>query len=311
MSHYDHWIRAGTGDLRHALEAKGQSRATSEEIAALVEGSSLPGLLALLGGSGGAAGKLGPELIGAAARRLAELPAVREAGLSADDVGRLLTRLFAPKERPEHGLNDEDLLRKLLPEAVSVLAGESGVPITPDEARRVARLLMTGEFFRDAGAATAAVLCVVPGLPIALVDDARSSRWRSLALLWAVLRDLGGAPGQARAVLAGLLGGTLDPPPAVLGHTLRALYGFATLRSALRTISELIHPSNETVRLAIVLYARANGIQIEPADLDALRASVLDPRDPNLGPMLVAAWARLEQREGVERARVILARLRA
>jgi hypothetical protein len=110
-------------------------------------------------------------------------------------------------------------------------------------------------------------------------------------------------------VVIDLLDGDLDKSPVVLGHTLRSLYGFATLASTVKMIRALISPDNQTVRLAIALYARANGIPITPEDLDILRDRVFNLENPDLGPALIAAWDRLEDRVGGEKAKAILARL--
>jgi hypothetical protein len=52
------------------------------------------------------------------------------------------------------------------------------------------------------------------------------------------------------------------------------------------------------VRLAILLYARFNGVPIEERHLDRLHDEVLNPEDPNLGPALRDAVDLLAQRHG-------------
>ena len=53
--------------------------------------------------------------------------------------------------------------------------------------------------------------------------------------------------------------GKLDDTPAILSKTLGVLYSFATIGSTVEMIQELIKPEHESVRLAIVIYARTNG----------------------------------------------------
>lgn len=311
MSAYERWISEASERLRERLEAVGSDRADTEELVSLVQQLSLPGLLAFVGGEEGATGKSDHELLGLAARRMAEEPEFRNAGFTDSELEHLLARVLLQRERPTELLADAALRRRLLTRAVAYLAQEQGVVVSPEEGQRIAELLDSGEFFRDVGAATAAVLSTVRGIPIALVDDAKSS-WRHVVMLpFAALRDLGGAPATALAVVTDLLDGTLDHPPAVMSHTLRELYSFASLRSTLAMLRELIAPENETVRLAVILYARLHGIQLTPADLDRLRASAFNPDDPSLGPLLAAAWERLVAREGTGRAREVLARLGA
>jgi hypothetical protein len=187
---------------------------------------------------------------------------------------------------------ETDLRDAILERAVEKLAEEAGVSVTPEQVREAAALLATGEFFRDVGDATAAVLFLVRGLPLALRRDMRGPL-RVGRVLVAIVRDVGGGVSAVPSIYRDLRDGKLDDPPVVLGHTLGALYGFASLRSTAETIQELLDPENESVRLAILVYARANGIPLEAADLDVVRETVFARDDPDLGPALVRALERL------------------
>ncbi len=162
-----------------------------------------------------------------------------------------------------------------------------------DQTERIASLLSNGEFFRDIGSATAATLSTVRVLPLAVAKDIRWSP-RAIRLLFALRRDLRGTPASVWKVFAQLRGGDLDDPPAVLSHTLRALYATASIAVVSEMIRTLLAKDNETFRLAVILYARSAGIPIEDADLDVLRESVFNTDDPDLGPALVGAIDRLE-----------------
>jgi hypothetical protein len=116
--------------------------------------------------------------------------------------------------------------------------------------------------------------------------------------LFALIRDLRGTPVSAWKVFAELRGGQLDDPPAVLTHTLRALYATASIAAISEMIRALLAKDNETFRIAVVLYARSAGIPIEDADLDVLRESAFNTDDPDLGPILVRAIERLEENLG-------------
>lgn len=63
-------------------------------------------------------------------------------------------------------------------------------------------------------------------------------------------------------------------------------------------ISDLIRPENRYVRLALVVYARGNGIPLEDSDVDVLRNNVFNTNHPDLGPVLVAAVDRYLDKRG-------------
>jgi len=166
-----------------------------------------------------------------------------------------------------------------------------------DQTERIASLLSNGEFFRDIGSTTAATLWSVRTLPLAVAEDIRWSP-RAIRLLCALRRDLRGTPASVWKIFAQLRGGDLDDPPAVLSNTLRILYANASLAAVAQMIRTLLAVDNESFRLAVVLYARSAGIPIEEADLDALRESVFDTDEPDLGPALARAVERLERNLG-------------
>ena len=101
-------------------------------------------------------------------------------------------------------------------------------------------------------------------------------------------------------VVGDLRDGQLDHAPALMTHTLRWLYGAASVKSVADMMATLLAPENESFRLALVLYARANGIPLEPEHLDALRTSVFDTEAPDLGPLLVVGVTELRERYGDE-----------
>ena len=94
-----------------------------------------------------------------------------------------------------------------------------------------------------------------------------------------------------------LADGKLDHPPAVLVHTMRCLLGFAAAKDTAHLVGELTR--NPSVRLAIVIYARAHNIPLEEKDLDLLRDDVFDAETPDLGPALGEAVNRYLDQKGL------------
>jgi len=298
MTAYDR-LRANALDaLAESLPRKGLQPDEQSLVIDTLSGVDFPAFLAFLG-TQGAGGALGQPLLHDAAGAVANTPAVQQLHLGPDDVERALTAVFVHGATPDAALADPTARDAVIRGGLEQLATRVGAPITPDQAGEAIQLLSTGEFFGDLASSVAAAAFAVRALPIDLVHDVGHMPHRMIALVGAIAMDLAGTPFIPVRVLEDLLAdGKLDHPPAVLTHTMRCLLGFATLGTTAHTISDLIAPDNRSVRLAIVIYARANGIPLEESDLDLLRTQVLDTPTPDLGPVLVAAMSRFIDRSG-------------
>lgn len=179
--------------------------------------------------------------------------------------------------------------------------------LQPAEAQQVLDLLLTGQFVGDIAEATAAVLHLIPDLPIAVVRDVRSLPRLPLRLVIAIKRDLVTVPTRVRLVTKDLLdNGKLDRQPVILKNTVKVIFQQAAPFQVAQTIQTLL--GNETVRLAIIVYARSEGIEISQEELDAVQ-DALDPQDPDLGALVVPAFDRFGKDFGVSEAMDILERL--
>jgi len=297
MGNFDQLIEVAAEHLRKRLLARGWS---STEIATLcrqIESLNFPGLLAVLGIGKKRSGLLGAELLGEAAQDVA-FEAPPDENLEAGAVQRFLKAVLHENaslaDVPVRESEGEERKREIFEQGISALARRGGMSFTGEQVERVADLLATGEFYRDIASTTAATLATAHELPLAIAEDIRWSP-RAIRLLLALSRDLRGTPASAWAVFAQLRDGKLEQPPALLTHTLRALYATASIAAISEMIRTLLAKDNETLRLAVVLYARSAGIPIEDADLDVLRESVFNTDDPNLGPTLDRAIERLEE----------------
>lgn len=164
----------------------------------------------------------------------------------------------------------------------------------------VSRLLLTGQLFGDLAHAFAAILHVIPGLPIAIARDVPTLPHAPRRLVLAVQRDLSDAPTLVEAVLTDLHNkGTLDSQPPLLNHTMGVLYRQATPQQVATTIHDLL--GNESVRLAIIVFARSKGLSISQEDLDLVREAI-DPRRPNLGKLLAPGYRHLAEHFGTAKA---------
>jgi hypothetical protein len=304
VNQYRRLVDRGLDEFERTL-AESLGRDEVAEIRRLVGDLNFPGMIGLLATSDtGATPDADRELDDAAAAVADELS---HRNVSADDVRSLLTDTLLRRSPPDD-VEGADLRDAALESAVTKLAADAGLAVTPAQAREAAKLLATGEFFRDVGDATAAVLFQVRGLPLALRRDLRGPR-RIGRVALAIVRDAGASLFDIPAIVADLRDGQLDAPPVVLAHTLGALFDFASLRSTAEMVQVLLQPENESVRLAITVYARANGVPIEAADLDAVRETLFDPEQPDLGPALVRALRRLSADRSVREIQAMLTRM--
>lgn len=255
-----------------------------------------PGQVALLSATNDADAALGDDLLEELASELATRPEVAELGLDAGDVEQLL-RVVLLRRGGEVRL-EEATKRKLLALALERLAARSRISATPRDFERAAELLLTGEFFGDVASSTAAIAHAVPRVPLAIARDVVRLPARLPRLVIGAARDLAGVPGDIRAVLEDLLDGTLDHSPRPLKHTMRALYGFATLQTIFQTLHDVLGEENATARLALVVYARAHGLHLTEADIDAFLGSVARADEPDLLPFLQRGVSALQEKHG-------------
>jgi hypothetical protein len=265
-----------------------------------LRGLDFPAALAVLGAGYDPPDRPSPDL--------ADQVAAQVGGADGERLHDALEQLFMARRLPALSGREADLLR-----AIRVGGGVArpGLPVTPEEAARVLDLLRSGEFFGDAAAATSAVIQLTHTVPRALVRDVPRTPGRLDELGEALVSDGAEAFGQISRIAGDLLDGRLDRPPGPLTNTLRWLYGHAAAAAVAETVRRIIAPDNETVRLAILLYARTHGIPLTPEGLDALRDGPLDSRDPDLGPALAAGVRALSAQRGGEPGVIaVLRRLR-
>lgn len=305
MNAFERLLARGLDQLGEKLAAEPpqQREATLDAVREL----SFPALLAVLGASGAAGGERGETLLRAAAEAAAARhPELAAAGFDAARIERVLRALLVERAPLANVVADPALRERVVELALAALAQHTG--LAPEDVRAAAELLATGEFFGDVASSTAAVVRVVPRLPLALLQDVTRFPHRMLALGFALASDLVGTPFQVPAVLTDLADGRLDHPPAVLRRTIRRLYGFATLAHVLETLRTLLARDNRTMRLALLLYARANDVPLEERDIDRVMEALSEDSE-GLGPLLVAGIERLRSEHDVEGALSLLRRL--
>jgi hypothetical protein len=190
------------------------------------------------------------------------------------------------RDRPREPRVAEALSPAVIEKALDGVGSLAGVPIRVDEARAVVELLTTGEALVDVVTGIRAVLVLVPRLPVAVARDVLTLPELPRDVVEAIRADLkDNAPRTPRDVIVDLRDGRLEGRRRILTNTLRVLLTEATAGALVETIGALIGPENRTLRLAVLVYARTQGIDLDEEDLDALHRA-LDPANPDLGVLV-------------------------
>jgi len=216
------------------------------------------------------------------------------------------------RDRPRQPLVAEAITPATIERALDEIGRLRGVPIRVSEVREVIQLLTTGEVIVDVATGLRAVLLLVPRLPLALTRDALTLPDLPREVAEAIRADLqDDAPRTLRDVIVDLHDGKLDGRRRILTNTLHVLLGRATPGVLVETIRALIGPENQTLRLAVLVYARTQGIDLDEKDLDALFRA-LDPDNPDLGALLDRGLERVTAAYGdASRAVAVLRRIAA
>jgi hypothetical protein len=172
-----------------------------------------------------------------------------------------------------------------------------GLPVTSGEVRQIVDLLQAPDRVAvelvEAGQGVADPLARLPGT---LWHDLLDTPARHLNLLHAVVSDT--------LDLGGWLRGKRGP---LFGQTVRALHRAQSLTTAAALVDRLTGPENPTIRLLVVVTARAYGVPIDATDLDVVRQSLLRPESGDLAPLVARAVTRLVALYGSDAVRLLLA----
>jgi hypothetical protein len=153
--------------------------------------------------------------------------------------------------------------------AVRAALDRADSPVTIEEAGQILQVLRSGAVTTDVASALHATLGLARRVPPELVIDVLRLPELPADVIQAVSDDLAGA--------------TQPQAPRQLPKTLGVLLDRAATKNVAETMRALIGPENRTIRLAILLYARTQGIKL-PED-DALYQAI-DPARPDLSPLL-------------------------
>jgi len=230
---------------------------------------------------------------------------------SEEEIQNKFACLFQGRQSTKNFPSDNELRSQLIRLAINKTADEIG-PLTLKEQEEAVRLLESGEFYQDIAGSLAAVYRVVPEVPLKLIQGLPQTVVESPEYLNALAKDILDVSNNKR-VVDSFLGklklwdssGKKLPKsrPKILSNTLAQVYKNPGTNGIAGVITALIAPENKSLRLAIIVYARVNGIKISNEDLDALIAGPLKTTNPDLEPLLEQAIASMEKQYGIDEAK--------
>ncbi|MBI3799299.1 MAG: hypothetical protein HY268_20330 [Deltaproteobacteria bacterium] len=218
-------------------------------------------------------------------------------GRSADEVEPVkaaFKEVFAGSG-PVEGMFAGEAGTTLLGKGLAAAVKELGLSVDEEEALTAVRLLSTGEFLNDAANSIATTLKTVPEVILNVPGDVISLPWRLFGLAKGIVDGLIQLPGELPEDLRKLAALQAPNSPALLTNTLDWLYTNGTFRSAAHLVWELTAPDNESLRLALILFARSRGVPVTEKELDAVR-KLFDTDNPTLQPVLEAGITFLKER---------------
>lgn len=187
-----------------------------------------------------------------------------EKTLSKDRLETLLKCSFSAQGSPTKLINDRKIRKELIRLAVDK-AKDDIAPVSPEQAKEAAALIKSGEFYRDIAGSLLAVsqfTRLTPAIVGALPEDLRRT----------------------------LSDGDLDP--------LRTFFGNTGARETANLTKALL--SKESIRLAILIYARVHGINISDKDLDTVEKALDPDAGADLQPLLADGISAMETHYGLD-----------
>ncbi len=178
----------------------------------------------------------------------------------------------------------------LLQSAIKVVGKNSD----QDEITKAVQLIKTGQFYKDFIRAASTSVKLFPQL--------RNSINKELI-----------SPNIAICPISSISTGTTEiikhpssiiQDPQLLESMLSCVYKNKPIEAVAQTASTLLQ--NDSIKLAIIVYARANGINLNEGDLDALRNTVLNTESPDLDALVDRGIVRLKQKYNGDSINVLL-----
>ena len=206
--------------------------------------------------------------------------------ISEDNAEVLFRSMLVEHDLPQE-LRKNKPLREELKRVALDKVGES-TPLHPDEANRVKKLIASGEVFHDIFYSFKVIFSLAKPDHFSRLDESFRGYIKAIIVLpRSILSDLN--PDDAfeniSAQIAQLKAGESPDDIVILDNTLKTIYSVSDVGNIIDVINTLLAPENESLRIALSVYARLNGINLEQQDIDKVRETILDRDNPQLGSL--------------------------
>jgi hypothetical protein len=298
---FDELWQTAVSDASRRLMAESPSAAP---LASRVASPSFPGALTLLSRPA-TGGRSSGDFLREVSHAVATTAEVKGQGLDAAAVAKLFSTLFVRRGSPSSTGVSNDVLGLVVQKALQ----HEKLQVSESELQEIVQLLETGQFFGDLIGTAGAIFSTIPKLPAALLKDIPSLVSLPAAGIGGIFGDVFQLLESINAVADDLKDGKLDEPPPAMSRTLALLYGFGTATQIRDLLARILAPENRSVRLALLLYARANGFDISEQQLDVVYGNLVNTDRPNLGPVLAEGLEFMKSRYGGAELEAALAAL--
>ncbi|MCK5355842.1 MAG: hypothetical protein KAJ63_12030, partial [Methyloprofundus sp.] len=186
-------------------------------------------------------------------------------------------------------LRNNPQLRDELKQVVIERAGNS-LPLPPDEAERAYKLIKSGEIVQDIFYTLNIILELItkPDRFSNLDDSFKNHLEILINLPNSIISDLNPKTAFDRVSIQIEQAKSHQSinDPEILDNTLETLYSDPEVGEMIQVMNVLLAPENETFRIALLVYARLNGVNLEQKDIDQVRQTILNKDNPKLGSLL-------------------------
>lgn len=195
--------------------------------------------------------------------------------ISEDSAKSLLQSMLVERDLPQQLRNNEQLRGELKQVAIEKIGENS--PLPPDEANRVFQIIQSGEIFSDIAYSFEVIFGLVKSdRTFSLNDGFKNSLDALIGLPGSLISDLN--PSTAFNAISSQIqqiqAGSSPADPKIFDKTLKTIFSISEAGETIGAINALLAPENETLRIALLVYARVNGINLEQKDIDKVREGV-------------------------------------
>ena len=209
--------------------------------------------------------------------------------ISEDSAESLLNDILIDHNLPDE-LRNNTQLRNELEQVAKDKAGENS-PLRREEAEQVYELIKSGEVFGDLFYTLNVIFnLIIRADRFSNLDNSFKAYFSALTHLpESIVSDLDPviAFNNISAQIKLAKEGEPLENPAILNNTLKTIYSAPEVGNTIDVISALLAPENESLRIALLVYARLNGVNLEQQDIDKVRSTILNRDEPNLGSLLL------------------------